>query len=664
MRTLRELIFGRWICCVIAAALATLNVHAEAKLLGADQPIPRDVWLAYVLGDQKYGYEHLTVTKRDDGKYAYKIESKLQLNFLGQQQEITQSGTYIVTANLEPVSVDLEGSQLSGKTHTSGHVEGNELVMTFLHDDLQRQQKINLADQPIFLVCLDDFLVCHMETAANLQPRIIDTTALDTELAKCELIEKSDTGSKWNLNLGSENYGQATITLDATGVRSSADFRVPKLSLRRSNAEVSKQIEHLNFANRDLLIFPLGRDIGPIQQVTSLSIRLDWRGDGFELLKLEDERQKIVDVKRDGDLTTVVLRVQTAEDPRSELPFPLNSDAWQLFLAEDRFIKPRDLSVIQQTKTWIGNEKTALGAVKAISAGIFKYMQGGSMIAETLNAPEILQCKRGKCAEFSILFASAARSLGIPTRVVLGMRIINGVWVGHLWNESYIGRWITVDSTVNEVGGSTALLKLVESDSVHGTQAIRWKATDAIDVVCLDSVPPISSDSDQIPAEIAGSIYTNPKFACRLVAPQANWVLKDVSKKGLLSSQTIIRFQVPDDDAILIHFVPLDLPKIYTPEMLIAARINSFKLMYKNFKILKNEDYALNSMKGRLFVFERTQGSDDDVRMKTTELIWSNQHFTYLTNLIANEEAHDEVAADFFKLLQSFENLKPNTSAK
>ena len=69
-------------------------------------------------------------------------------------------------------------------------------------------------------------------------------------------------------------------------------------------------------------------------------------------------------------------------------------------------------------------------------------------------------------------------------------------------------------------------------------------------------------------------------------------------------------------------------------------------------------------MKGRLFVFERTQGSDDDVRMKTTELIWSNQHFTYLTNLIANEEAHDEVAADFFKLLQSFENLKPNTSAK
>ena len=45
---------------------------------------------------------------------------------------------------------------------------------------------------------------------------------------------------------------------------------------------------------------------------------------------------------------------------------------------------------------------------------------GGTLIPETLSGPEVLQCRNGKCSEFSTLFASLARSLGIPTRIVLG----------------------------------------------------------------------------------------------------------------------------------------------------------------------------------------------------------------------------------------------------
>jgi hypothetical protein len=104
------------------------------------------------------------------------------------------------------------------------------------------------------------------------------------------------------------------------------------------------------------------------------------------------------------------------------------------------------------------------------------------MIAETLSGPEVLQSKQGKCSEYTTLFASLARSLGIPTRVVFGERMVGGHWVGHVWCEVYAGRWITVDANAGEVGGSMALLKFGHSDTVLGNQPLRWALTESLDI--------------------------------------------------------------------------------------------------------------------------------------------------------------------------------------
>ena len=60
-----------------------------------------------------------------------------------------------------------------------------------------------------------------------------------------------------------------------------------------------------------------------------------------------------------------------------------------------------------------------------------------------------LQTKQGDCGEYSFLFTSLCRSLGIPCRTVVGTWA-NGKMNAHVWNEFYVENvgWIPVDCSV------------------------------------------------------------------------------------------------------------------------------------------------------------------------------------------------------------------------
>jgi hypothetical protein len=295
---------------------------------------------------------------------------------------------------------------------------------------------------------------------------------------------------------------------------------------------------------------------------------------------------------------------------------------------------------------------------------VFKHMQGGSLIAETLSGPEVLQSKQGKCSEYAVLFASVARSVGIPTRIVLGMRLACGCWVGHMWNEAYVGRWITVDASADEVGSGPALLKLVHSDCVMGTASIRWGLTDSLEVTVEAFDPPATALAGSYKTGVDGPVYTNVEYACRLTAPDRSWSPKETpAKQSPLSAlgfkpPPVIRFKIPNRDDVFIHFVPISgLPSTLTPAMLVEARAARFKTLYKGYEVLKNADYPLQRMTGRIFVFRRNGSTKEAATMKTTEVLWNDGTSCFLLNLIADEKSHDEYAAQFFKLLGSFATL-------
>jgi len=223
----------RW---ALALLLGLATVARADDDTATTQPLVRDVWYAYEEGGQRYGFEHVTVEKREDGNFAYRIESRLLVDFLGQRQEMTQSGTFIVTPALEPVSLQQEGKQQSGAVRTTGHVEGGNLVLVYEREGLRRERRIDLSrsqtEKPLFLPCLDDWLRANASATERLRRPIIDDASLELNDGEFSRKDAGGSGSLWEVDLGA-GAGRGTIVLGADGIRTETTFRVPKLYLRR-----------------------------------------------------------------------------------------------------------------------------------------------------------------------------------------------------------------------------------------------------------------------------------------------------------------------------------------------------------------------------------------------------------------------------------------------
>lgn len=81
---------------------------------------------------------------------------------------------------------------------------------------------------------------------------------------------------------------------------------------------------------------------------------------------------------------------------------------------------------------------------------------------------DIYSSKSGICYDFASLTGAMLRSVGIPTKLVMGYA--DGVTGYHSWNEVYIdGKWVTVDtsydSQMHEAGASYSMIKSKSSYS-------------------------------------------------------------------------------------------------------------------------------------------------------------------------------------------------------
>ncbi len=649
---------GRQIAVLIALVFVAGMQHAQGA--APSPPRPRDVWYVYVAGDQHWGYEHVTVRRENDGTFCYEVKSRLLLDLLGQQQEMTSKAKYVLTADYVPVSIDVQNKTFAGASRLRGKVEKGSLVLTCDREGGQTTTVAPLAPNLLLRVCLDDWLCGQTDETQKVTFRVID----EMRVVSATAAREKGNVAVWNVDMGAE-LGQGQLSYDTEGIRRLLVFRTPPARIERTTPEQARKIRHRTMEGRELLMFPVGKPLAAPERLNSLTVRLTWQDISFDRFHLEDERQKVVRHTEKDGRHEAVLRIRPATPPASDMCFPMQEAEYRPWLATTDFIKPADADILRQAREWIGGEKTALGAVRALCAAEFKFMQGGSLIAETLSGPEVLRTRKGKCSEYATLFASLTRSLGIPTRIVLGIRLCNGCWIGHMWNEVYVGRWITVDASANEVGGSPALLKLVHSETVMGTQSLRWALTRSLDVAVEEFDAPAALLASGQKTGIEELVYTNADFACRITAPDRTWSLQDL-KKPL----PVIRFKVPNRDDVNIHFVAFSVPPAaattVTPAMLLGVRSAKFKTMFKDYQVLKNEDYGFNRMKGRILIFSRAGGDKNTVLMKGTEVMWSDGDTCYLLNLVADEKSHDEYAAAFFKLLGSFESLPraPATTEK
>jgi hypothetical protein len=154
--------------------------------------------------------------------------------------------------------------------------------------------------------------------------------------------------------------------------------------------------------------------------------------------------QKVLDQSRTGNFYIILIRAgETSENDSAE-------EDMEKYLANSRLLELDDPE-IAGLKPLFGKSKDVIYDVETF---VYKRISRKIAGVPIIPAGEILKNRTGDCTEHTVLAVSILRSLGIPSRAIVGMILsadfegMRNVLVYHMWAEAYVnGKWVLVDAT-------------------------------------------------------------------------------------------------------------------------------------------------------------------------------------------------------------------------
>ena len=94
---------------------------------------------------------------------------------------------------------------------------------------------------------------------------------------------------------------------------------------------------------------------------------------------------------------------------------------------------------------------------------VFRNMEKRPVLAVP-SAREALRTRVGDCNEHATLLTALLRASGIPARLSIGLVYTREKFYYHAWTEAYLGEWISMDATLNQMPADASHIKLIEGN--------------------------------------------------------------------------------------------------------------------------------------------------------------------------------------------------------
>lgn len=633
-------------------------------------PSSGETWYSLRDGELRYGAMHVVVRPRADGGTDVRSTSTTRIELFGKPQEHSTETAVEVDSELRLVRFSSTNRSASGSQSVRGEVHSEGLIGSTEQDGHTTVTSLPVASLDGLVV--DAVLGHWLQREAwhvDEPPRRIRLLSTDTGTVaevSIRLTQQDTAGSTWELDLGN-GLPPARLQFDGDGSLVEQFVRIPPVHWVRCSGTEAADFSHRRIPDRELLVFPSDVPLPSVARLAQVTLELSWAGIPPNEFEWTDSRQRVLSLENRGERYIARVELRRPDDPTCRFSLVDGVDAapsavrdsLRAALGDDNFVQPSHAQISAKAREIVAGETSALAAARKLSTWVNAHIQS-SMIAETLSGPDVLERRVGKCTEYSTLFASLARAVGIPTRLALGQRrfptATGDNWGGHMWNEIFVGEWIPVDASVDEVGGSTALLKFVHSNTVEGTQPLRWKLTESLALAIVDHViieRPTTNTT--LVTGLVGRTYTNAEHAFRLELPSESWQVSATEKGGV----TTLRLKPPSGvgASASIHLVVFPVVGKVQPKDSLLARLQWHRESLPDLVIGADEPVEVNGCLGHRQQCEGTLAGDSPGRKRLTEVLFSRNAQGFLFTLSGRPRTHDAHLANIDAILASFQWL-------
>lgn len=428
-------------------------------------------WLGIFIQGQRIGYSFTKIARAATG---LTIENRsLMTLVMMTEQRTLQTHTFAHTDN-EYTLKDffLEITTAGHATKIEGTIRDQRMTLTSYSHGVPHTQTITLKEKPYIPDALEEVIKQkNLKPGDEISIPYFDPTTQSSSIARIRL------GDQEVVNVLDADVTGMRVDIDYMGIHSILWLdekytlikeSVPAMGMEMIPMSREQALAEIEPAQAfDLLSFFAVKLSATIPHPTTLSyVKLSLENISIEDLDIEDDFQHV----RAHD-PVIVESYHAQVDDLPEYSLPITEHA--AFLEPSVYIQCRNEEIIKAARDFSGNEKNAKRVAEKLVHGVYRLIKKNPT-ASLPSALDVLRTKEGDCNEHSILFTALARSVGLPTKIYVGLVNLDGSsYFYHAWCAVWLGKWVPVDPTFDQFPADVGHLKLKEGELAEQAKVLQ-----------------------------------------------------------------------------------------------------------------------------------------------------------------------------------------------
>jgi transglutaminase-like putative cysteine protease len=143
------------------------------------------------------------------------------------------------------------------------------------------------------------------------------------------------------------------------------------------------------------------------------------------------------------------------------------------FLEPEFNIESRDKEILEAARRIAGSDQEPVAVARKMLQWVYRNVEKKPVLSLP-SALEVLRAKAGDCNEHATLLTALLRAAEIPARLSIGLVHTRDKFYYHAWTEAFLGEWISMDATLNQMPADASHIKLVEGNLDKQGELAGW----------------------------------------------------------------------------------------------------------------------------------------------------------------------------------------------